>query len=561
MVKKPDDTGTVSFGYNLATQEIKLTAKIPNLSKHAGNIVSFFRRAFWGSSVRSKAKKDAKNGLPHSKATQMTSKEEDILAKRDGAANRLGASVSRVFTAIKKYINTYTPAEKVSATAERDEINAYVDDQLNKASAELEESRAEYDKAKEIYNRFREERKIERQPTATLRPLDAVAPLFALFVLEVIFNAMLLGSVSEQGFLGGTFFAIMFSAVNVGFALFTGIYLFRYAFWGKGNYKLVAQIATPIAVLFIILINLFIAHYREIAEEALRLSQQPGSELAVLESVSPGDAIANMFSAHVLNLSTLESIFLLIFGLGIAAFAMFYEGAYKMVDRVPDYAEAWRHYRRSTGRRNASFGYMNTVISDTLDKISLLANWQQHMHTFFEKEMKNARDITESIHQQAKKQEESFDSWARKWIREYREINRQQRNKNPEAGNAPGYFDDAVHMETKLPDGESVRNDANASIRLIRDNIKEISELRSWIAERKSDLLNQIEARAPNKQEYHALDEHVVIPELRKAFGLSLREGSRQARFEKANTPKPQRLMMMRSRVPRSGSLPELSSE
>lgn len=95
--------------------------------------------------------------------------------------------------------------------------------------------------------------------------LFRVMLLFLLFLVETITNGSFLAKGSEQGLFGGLIEAASFSFVNIGAALLLAIFCARLVTHKAFFLKLVGSVSIAAYVALALLLNLALAHYREIS--------------------------------------------------------------------------------------------------------------------------------------------------------------------------------------------------------------------------------------------------------------------------------------------------------
>lgn len=133
-------------------------------------------------------------------------------------------------------------------------------DELHGSRRDLREAEAELDA-------FKRRHRLER---AAITPSPAktalkIAVLCAVFLIEAVLNGSFLAKGSEQGLLGGFTEAVSFAFLNVGVAFLLGrfgaVQLVHRALWRKA----IGLLALAAYVCFTLVLNLALAHYREIA--------------------------------------------------------------------------------------------------------------------------------------------------------------------------------------------------------------------------------------------------------------------------------------------------------
>ena len=89
-----------------------------------------------------------------------------------------------------------------------------------------------------------------------------------LVVVEGAFNAFSFASASDLGLLGGAVIAIIFSTVNVAVGVLNGWFPLRWANHRNMAIKLTGLVAFPALCIASIILNGFVAHYRDVSQAA-----------------------------------------------------------------------------------------------------------------------------------------------------------------------------------------------------------------------------------------------------------------------------------------------------
>lgn len=452
------------------------------------------------------ALKDARGGQPPSDQTELGASERILLQYRDTTVRRIAVVVARALDRARKWLLRCTP-RTISTKANQAGVSAFISSEITAALGKLSETAERYEETLKRLERFKKEHKIDRDATVNTYLIDSLGPLMLLVVFEIILNASLLGSVSQQGFLGGAVYAILFSFFNVGWALFVGMFGWRYALYKQGAQRVWALGLTVAGVAVTLFMNLFIAHYRQVAEETLQAYRSNPAELGVLESVSIADVLARVFAAP--SFQSRESILLLILGLAIAIFAT-WEGMWKLVDRIPDYGAVWKDYKRARRERDRVITTMAKAIGRTLDALIKTILDVEVTHAFYEKEMGKAKIGIQQFYQEAEEFAGMADAWAEHWIGEYRRVNANERMKLSrrfrkgqssilaDPGPAPKYFSRPVPFVVHLPSVAEAVEEAETGRRIARQNLERLAELRAWIADRKRRLRDELKDVSSN---------------------------------------------------------------
>lgn len=180
---------------------------------------------------------------------------------------------------------------------------------------------------------FRQTNALERDlPTPGKPRWVSLGVILGLWLLESLLNGLLLARVNEAGLSGGWVTAALLSLINVGIGLGTGYWLLRYAGHVSPWRHWPARIAAAGVVLLLLLLNLVIAVWRGLLEEAL----QQDAEIYPAFS----EAAVAVFQGH-LALGSLESLLLLAVGLLAAALAII-DGYEWLSDPYPGFSRVHR---------------------------------------------------------------------------------------------------------------------------------------------------------------------------------------------------------------------------
>ena len=174
--------------------------------------------------------------------------------------------------------------------------------------------------------------------------------ILVFLLAESILNGTFLAKGSELGLLGGVRDAIILAALNIFPAYIIGTYFLPLANHIKPAYKFISYVAVLVYASLLILINYFIANYRE--------------EMEIMNTVNPfQDAIQNMASLHIPN--SMHAILLGILGLTFSL-VVFFKG-YNSDDKYPSYGKLDRKLNKATDD-------YNQCRYDILDELDLLKN-------------------------------------------------------------------------------------------------------------------------------------------------------------------------------------------
>lgn len=503
MAKRKNDLN-YELGYEPDTRAVPFKSSLGSIFSPTWRFWNFLRQTFyWPNKVRSMARSDARSGLPPSDAKELGNSERLLLNYRNSTIATIGGSVAKSLKWARDWLLKFMPqpflTEKYQA-----ELSAYLNDKITAVQGKLAATAERYEETRARLERFRKDRKIDRDPTVNVYLIDSLGPLMLFAVVEIIANASLLGSVSQQGFIGGAVYAVTFSVINVLWALLVGMIGWRYALYGNGAQRFWAIAFTIFGVSLTVFMNLFIAQYRQLAEETLRAFRANPDEFGVLEAVPFSDVLVRVFTAPALD--SREAILLLILGLGIAIFAT-YEGMWKLVDRVPDYGAVWKDFKKARRERDKVITKMTKVLGQDLDDFTAEIVQVEIVHDFYQKEIRKAKILIQQFYQEAQEHAGMADAWAIQWIRVYRSINANERAKLsrksraagsrgddsvPDPGPAPEYFSRSFRFEVGLPSVNDAIDEADAGLRVIGENISKLAMMRTWIADRKQRLRQDV---------------------------------------------------------------------
>ncbi|WP_148040296.1 hypothetical protein [Marichromatium sp. AB31] len=204
---------------------------------------------------------------------------------------------------------------------------------------ELEELKAEFEEkykiafqdeksARRDLASFRVKNKISRQAASVPevnRFLDH-GLLLVFICLESVLNAAFFDS--DYGYIGGGFYAFVFSVINIYFGFFAGYIALRLTFHVKKHLSFLGFLLLFVYFSFFISLQFFIARFRDYSVEF--------PDLEIIDVIQ--SMINNPFSVK-----TMDSMLLLCLGLLLGLIA-FYKG-FKSDDPYPGFGEAYRKWK------------------------------------------------------------------------------------------------------------------------------------------------------------------------------------------------------------------------
>lgn len=169
-------------------------------------------------------------------------------------------------------------------------------------------------------------------------------------LVEVIGNAMFLKVNDELGYLGGVVAAFMIALINIGVGVLIGRAVWPRTHLKSQNSRRTAWGAISLWIIFLIIWNLFAAHFRDAKSEGLA-DPQAGALQSLINSPFGLDGI--------------YSWGLLIIGIAAALIAA--RAAYRADDPFPGYGERDRHHRQRCDDYAAEVAEANRAMTEVRD--------------------------------------------------------------------------------------------------------------------------------------------------------------------------------------------------
>ncbi len=440
--------------------------------------------------TRHDAKADARDGLPVSDAItqdQWSEREQMIAERAEEVRRGLGTWISTTAANIRNYIADNSPID-IHVDQLREAIKSEENEYRHYETDDTVEARESHSAAIIELTQFRAkhgDRIGDRTPDIKKNVEQAVAILVFIMVLEGGFNALLFKDAQANGLLGGMMIAFAVSAANVCIGVTAGFFGLRYAFNHPHiGWRIFGGIVASICILSGLVLNLFIAHFRDAVEAGLIAANAAGTMGDfTLFSISPSDVFKSMFP-NVVGFDSMIAIGLLFMGLTVFGLAV-YEGYDRISDRYPGYGRVWRKERKAYERRQA---VRNAVRDDLSDYFTSCRQWfetQLSRHVAAKREIEKAMNLLESrrdfaiaIASRAADQERSLKV-------AYRQAHRRARNtfrdRLGEQASCPAYFDEIVTPQLPAFDLTKERTQAQAAIKSIDQNITALNLTREWL--------------------------------------------------------------------------------
>lgn len=246
------------------------------------------------------------------------------------------------------------------------DFKAQTQDDLN----HLHVLRTEVEGREEEFQAFRQKHRLERLPTIVTDRAKLARYLFLgiLVVFESVLNGMFFAEGSETGLIGGVTQALVLSLLNVGGAVGYAVYGLPLLYHRQLRYKLAGVAATVSYVLFVLLLNLVIAHFRDLF-------------VSGIGQVKAAD-IEQRLAAAPLTFTDAKSWLLGMLGLGLSLTAVI--DASGLEDTYPGYGAVGRRREAAIARyaeaRSRCFeglqGLRNVAIEDMGQVIEMMRSSQ-----------------------------------------------------------------------------------------------------------------------------------------------------------------------------------------
>jgi hypothetical protein len=199
--------------------------------------------------------------------------------------------------------------------------------------------------------------------------------------------------------------------------------------------------------------------------------------------ISPASVMSGMFP-NIIGLDSFIAMGLLFMGLTVFGLAV-YEGYDRISDSYPGYGRVWRKERKAYERRQQVRNGVRDDLSDYFTQCRMWFETQLSRHAAAKREIEKAmnelesrRDIAVAIAAKAADQERSLKVAYRQTHRRHRN---QLRDKLGEQAACPAYFDEIVTPQLPPFDYTKERDQANAAIKAIDQNLKALNMTREWL--------------------------------------------------------------------------------
>lgn len=439
--------------------------------------------------TRKIAHEDAADAVPASDAItedQWSEREQEI-AERAGSIRRgLETWMSATAASVRNFIQDCTPADihpdhlREVIKAEENEFRHYEVDDAETARDHHDATVIELQHFKQTHG----DRIGKRTPDIKKNVEQTLAILLLIMIIEGCFNALLFKDAQSSGLMGGMMVAFGISAVNVLTGVLAGFFGLRYLNHPEKAFQIAGGIVAGLLITFGIMLNFFIAHFRDAVEVSLHAAQQAGSLAGFsMFDIAPGQVVMSMFP-NIFGLDSLVAIGLLLIGLTIFGVAI-YEGYDKISDRYPGYGRVWRKERLAYEKRQAVRNGVRDDLSDYFTRCRFWFETQHTRHTAAKREIEKSLNALEAHRDRAVGIASKAGDQERSLKIAYRQAHRRARNKLRdklgEEAAIPAYFDEIVTPNVPGFDLSKEREQANAAIKTIEQNLTALNLSREWL--------------------------------------------------------------------------------
>jgi hypothetical protein len=309
------------------------------------------------------------------------------------------------------------------------------------------------------------------------------AVLLGSLVLESFANAFLLRRIAEQGLLGGAVLAALISAVNIALGLIAGAVGWRLVGHKFPPQRLLGLATLVLAHAAALLWNLFVAHFREVAEAAVAAGTPDIGGYAV-------DTIGHIRTHGWFGLSSLMSWGLFAVGLAVHLFVA-RESWDDMADRYWDYKRYDQSYRRARG------DYEEAVADAKASALYEARTVLNEMEATHERQAAASGDIRAMAELAERRLTESRDADA-EWVRQGAALLRTYRDENRHVRTdpAPAYFADAATADDfRNPDLEAEAEQSRRAAALAVEQLHKLAADAQKLQDYNGDVLGRLNAR------------------------------------------------------------------
>jgi hypothetical protein len=289
--------------------------------------------------LEQQARDDGAHGLPHKDDRDLNAMQRRICEEIFRGIAAVHRFLAEQLARAAQLLAGLRPAA-LDEELERTRIDQVVARSLTEHRAELIDLKERELDALLDLRYFRANNKLQRAAVYRASPHGLASLLALLMLVESGFNGLLLRKISDEGWIGGIFIALLISAVNLALGIAAGGFGWRL----MGHVRLQTRLlggAVGVACLAVAVVwNIYVAHFREVAE--LAASQYAAGALPQAAL----DAWRHVRTEGLFGLHTMYSWALLVLGLG-AHLLVSKEAWDHLGDRYFDYMKVDRRYQHA----------------------------------------------------------------------------------------------------------------------------------------------------------------------------------------------------------------------
>lgn len=211
--------------------------------------------------------------------------------------------------------------------------------------------------------------------------------IFLIMLIEILFNAWVLGDAHPRGSVGVFVEILMFGVANVGAAFLLGCYVWRYFYHvDKIKRTIAAVLALPI-IAVILFLNFLLAHYRDAISELAKDDIGASQTLEWMQRL--GQHALGTLAENPFVMNDVKSYLLLIVGVIAAILAA--RKSFELDDPYPGYGKISREQKELDKNFNDEWAFAFKDMSDLIEDYSNQINSQLSLVESYELAL-NARE-------------------------------------------------------------------------------------------------------------------------------------------------------------------------
>lgn len=289
--------------------------------------------------LEQQARDDGAHGLPHKDDRDLNAMQRRVCEEIFGGIASLYRFLAEQLARAAQLLAGLKPLA-LDEALEKGRIDQVVTRSLNEHRAELIDLKEHELDALLDVRYFRANNKLQRAAVYRASPHGVASLLALLMLVESGFNGLLLRKISDEGWIGGIFIALLISAVNLALGIAAGGFGWRLMGHVWLQTKLLGAAVSAACLAVAVIWNIYVAHFREVAELAATQYAAGALPQAAL------DAWRHVRAEGLFGLHTMYSWALLVLGLG-AHLLVSKEAWDHLADRYFDYMKVDRRYQQA----------------------------------------------------------------------------------------------------------------------------------------------------------------------------------------------------------------------